>query len=1828
MENNYTEQSKEIGNDLATNQKIDGVVRINGEEVPFEYVDKTLAETSDDELWWTYACDADWISKTTSRTELKGRLGYYQGLLDGCVIISDFDRDIAILVERNVRLLRRRIKQVKRWKKAAKRRLRKKLLKSAARANKERDMRLIEAYIPYPTQQGPKFSVLELNERALFDIGLSKPYIKRLEERLSKRLLSPRQLRRIKRDFVRSEAACRKERVLREEHEDRIAKKAVSLKRKLDREMKRLRSDVVTQGPDIGLSTASVMVTCGAILALIAYAILEWRRVKERAFSGIETLEHVATNTGANIQNSMQNAKEELVRQASAHLRGYFADMASTLKSVAYSLRLPLTLAILYYLWDTYKIPLFRVGMIASLPLLIDKSMLTPISDFFRARLGMVDQVEQQSTSTHSMLSQLLAMGFSAHTAFNSKKDTQAAMLQHIGTLPRVTAGFEQIVDFALNAFEALYKFVGKYIELPHIRFGPRMAKDVEDVVCEAWALDKVMATDAKLKKPRELNNRLMSCYTKIATMLSLYHDNQPVRAELVQVRGVIASHLTALSTAVGRCSGSRKEPVTIIIEGDAGIGKTFQVDLLMGLLMKLSGIRPDLTMKDIDSVYYTKAANTPYFDGYYGQECYYIDDLFAIRPNPNKDNTEYQDIMAFHSSFTTMLNMADCPKKGMFPFTSSLILATTNVKSLKEANAGEILAHQPAFLRRINFHIHLEVKEEFRVPGTGELDTEKYGDECLRLIEEGKTGFEAHPWHIWQYHDTRFSDEQITYPKVGKCFSTLVPRVVEALKKKERVFQAIQAHLGRVLGTGEKDPVTSAIEDNKTHYESLKDKVLDLKAKFAMPVNQSVEDEYSLLPPTPPNSVDSEYAILESLIQEDCQSGPSTPSSCPTGYDTAAALKNMLAVHSEPIEITSTPKTWHDRAFEAWCAEEEERLRNPSPLQTTASKVKDWWLRTGEVRTLVEHYEKIERAKPKTWLEDVIENKYDHFKAFCKGFAYGCGAFVLAKMAWEASKWGYNMLKRLVETVKDGVLALFGTSNVQQSNGPKPTKVTFGAQQQSIETNPLWYKVYSNSYKMTAAGKNEHVFGQIIFVRDFLAMMPHHFLTSVKSLKDKGELSDDTQLRFQCCGTSDKAFRTTVKVFLQSSFWRVPNEDVVFVNFDKKVGMHANITKFFANEGDYKNHAGQRVRLDTHARQTYITHSAAVGKTKLRVQGGTTYDKWYQYGADTDYGDCGAPLCLSDHSNFGVRLLIGIHVAGNPGLSHGFATPVTQEMCAAAASHFNIVTIPEASHKDSQWRSISVEALPEPQSTFVGMEDIGIVSQPVSSPIRTNLSLTPVGEERALDASIELLSGKKPEPIEPVRLRPITTDDGTRDQPMANAIHPFTTDTWIPPEADFKKGLSMGMQRFADASINARSDKLTFEEAVLGIPEIGLKSITRGTSVGYPLCTQYKSKADIFGIGDEFDLTLEEAVVLRREVEILDDLVCQGIRPQFVCRDFLKDETRKKGKGARLIAGTDIRYYILCRMYFGAYVAAIIKTHQENGICLGMNPYKEWGALRRFLTVPDPTGNNVWDGDFAGFDSSQDPAVLWACCDYICNWYHVRGQGQYNAQRRILFMDVVYSRHLCAPEGQSSVIVQWNKSLPSGHFLTSTLNSMISLGLIATGFFALTGETAFWEYCAAIVLGDDNVVTCCDEFIERFNQVTLSEYLAKWFNMTYTAGRKGEALTPHVGIDKVIFLQRRFAVKKLKGAEVDVCPLRPESFLLSMYYTRAKNEKKMRDIFVSSAELALQELAMHPEEHWNAVSSDITKALKDVCGVVPQMNTETSEEYLELVRMRVPHYI
>lgn len=1469
-------------------------------------------------------------------------------------------------------------------------------------------------------------------------------------------------------------------------------------------------------------------------------------------------------------------------------------EFASQLSKLGDALKNTIMAGLLLFLFFKCKHNLIRAALLATIPLVYSGKIKDIILDFFqRENVEPLPETQSGGFDVLDSLPLLMATALLGTLGLSSKAGLKVGMVAALGALPRTITGIETLVDGCVKGTQICLNIVLRWMGRPEVTFRRQLDAKVDAAIKAAHLIDKQMM-DPKFenKNSPQMYHTCMNSYAELTTLLSLHHENVKVKQALGPYRAMMATHCGVLRDTLGRGAGFRQEPLSVIIESAPGVGKTMNMPCLIGTVLTGAGLWTNPDPSKLHQAYFCRPANSDYFDGYFGQECYFIDDLFSRKPNLN-GMTQFDEVMAFYGTTTVMLNMAALEKKGLYPFTSSLLLMTTNLKCLTQIGADAFLLEPRAFERRVDIHVHIEPLPEYQIKEgrfKGQLDFAKYDAEAKKLAAQGLVGRDSHPWYIWECWDTHFgnTDEGAFPPGTGRSFSEVVDEIIDGLKRKSVNHMDNMEHLSRVLQVP--PPVVNESKLAPLPTVSEVDEAIESQAG-----GKILKD-------------------VDSVALKDMPTG-----SFPRYKDflDKSSELGLEFTRSGDIEISGKPKV--DKNYRVIKLSDDEVESDFG--KKMSKRFASYW-------------------RSDTLLETVV-------KSFLTGVATYWAIAIILK----------PLLNGLMGLVK-GAEKVF-TGGESQSNERKEKRIlrvpgSLVTQQQSPDRS-LWRTVYDQTYKMVVDmhdGTSVSSIGQVTFIKQNLAVFPNHFLMQLDKYEADGEIDDKSVLTFYACGDFNRV-TMTIKAFKSFPTLPMPGVDLCFKHFKKCFRMHKDITGRVIPEKDLCVVGGREVRLDTAtvcsssgtllpnaAQVTYNSNTVKLHHTKMRTHTGLSYDRYLSYDANTIPGDCGAPLCLVDYSRFANRCFIGLHVAGQPDTATGFSTPITKEICDKAVQHFKAFELQytELTPEESLWpekiKTEPITVVPFTQSGIVGnTRPVCVTSEHVSIPIRSSKVKTDIGKGKVFSDVIRKMNeGREPPVLAPMRLgKYVDKETGEMVYPMKNALDPYIDKVFVAEDGSFKAGLSAGLKAFADTSRNYDSPVLTTQEAILGVPALSLKSITRSTSVGYPLGTFARDKKYFFGSDTDMRVDTPEAIELISNIERLEEMLKEGKRPFFVCRDFLKDEVRKVGKNARLIAGTDLSYYILCRKYFGAYVGAVTRSHKKSGICLGINPYSQWGDLRTMLEKPDPTGNNVWDGDFAGFDSSQAPQLLWDCLEYINNWYMIKAMTSEerarvtvdNRVRTILFLDLVYSKHITSFDGPANTIIEWCKSLPSGHFLTSTINSMLSLGLVAAGYVALTGETNFWETSAAVVLGDDNVVSTSDAYVGVFNQVTLAKYLLSTFGMVYTAGRKGEDLKPTIGIDNVVFLQRRFAVKN----GLDVCPIRPESFLHSLYYVHTNDPKVSKDTLLAGIELAFEELSMHDEDYWSEVAILLIEEKRKL-GHTPEANVNTSEDYFWRVRSRVPSYI
>lgn len=544
----------------------------------------------------------------------------------------------------------------------------------------------------------------------------------------------------------------------------------------------------------------------------------------------------------------------------------------------------------------------------------------------------------------------------------------------------------------------------------------------------------------------------------------------------------------------------------------------------------------------------------------------------------------------------------------------------------------------------------------------------------------------------------------------------------------------------------------------------------------------------------------------------------------------------------------------------------------------------------------------------------------------------------------------------------------------------------------------------------------------------------------------------------------------------------------------------------------------------------------------------------------------------------------MGYHSAAVIRGSVGYGSIITQEMIEAAEAQFS--TVQDNFLTDIQNQGYPVSHCDDPFPEMGSFKTIGKIDASYNTPKTSKYY--PIKEVYGMFGEYNYF---------PARLSPFRVDGELR-VPMLNAVEPYRGPVYHYHHAFLDQAVHVAMKPFSELSQFDTREILSIETAVLGDPLMKLRAIPRNTSPGFPHALTHKNgKKSFFGDGVDYDLTKPEFIAVKERVETILESAKNNVRLSHVFIDFLKDELRSEEKvtagKTRLISCAPMEYTIAVRMMFGAFTSSFFRRHTDSGMCPGICAYTDWNKLYSHL---QKKGKKVFDGDFKGYDSSEQADLLEKVCDYINVWYD---DGPDNARiRKILFLELTHSRHLGGCGNDQSFIYQWNRSLPSGHPLTTIVNSMYALILLVACYIKITGDLKnFWEHVSAATYGDDNIVNATDAVSVDFNQVTVSRAMDEEFGMIYTSGKKDGKLQPNTTIDKATFLQRGFRVEDGNVYS----PLNLDSFLYTPYW--GKNRLLEDQIVVDCMEKALEELSQHPREEWDEYAPKIHKFLMDKVG-------------------------
>ncbi|APG78516.1 hypothetical protein 1 [Wenzhou picorna-like virus 33] len=1313
-----------------------------------------------------------------------------------------------------------------------------------------------------------------------------------------------------------------------------------------------------------------------------------------------------------------------------------------------------------------------------------------------------------------------------------STKAYMSEVMRRVGSYDRTASGISSVFTSIAMMVQDCINVVLRRFGVDEIQLIGEAEKQVLEWCRQVDDVFKIIDTSTPQIKDLQFAQSLLAVgynFKKVTTASHLLHT---IDRTLEKLNHKLVAHKGIMNDE----NAFRQQPILVMFGGGSGIGKTNLIKSLAGAILQLADMcKPEHVAQNL-----WQKGDTQYWNGYVGQLVYIMDDVFQKKEVAGGAENEGFTIIRAVSNWPFPLNFADVESKGRFYFSSKLMIGTTNVDDIQRA-AGGVLQYPEAVVRRIEHGYWLELADDYKTERKT-LDYAKLKrvhDERLRtLFADGNqpTKMEvlrSFPWEAFEARPHNFASG--APGRVGG-FTSLLDIAVEIAEELKARSERHEAECTMTL-------------DWLTAISRARPEAGFSSALIDPTVGVSSQASHSGEPPQTGDPPSSLRGTMERQI------------------DDLVARRLRASTSTTPEERTAEFAAGLDGVAEMCIGD----IKREQEKRRTAIEYIVYLFKTvaPSVLALLNVAMFLASGAISVWLH------YKFIQGICSLVSYA-----------------FKCVLSLMEMARDFI---FGTTPVEQSvhveHKTMPRKKTQLAPPSAVIQmgNPpadnLADIAYKNSYKiMLGNGEEAKSVGQVLMLRQSFGVMPCHFLTCPEG-----------PLRFISCAGNGHVIHSSVQALKACRVIALPTSDMVFVDLKPiLVRAHRDIVKHFVTDKTWntlKDMRNTSVRLDV-ARMSgdsldrHVMYSSFLRFDPQITTIVTQVDNVWAYDCPTKVGDCGAVLSISEPCYYGGKAILGIHIAGKTnslmsvGSREGYAAALTLEFIEKALDKFKPTPVVDRFHEDLEGRGIELEEVEDIET------QCGVVGGSITyvGSLSAAHSISQAGKSKLMRTGF---SGWGRCPVAPAPLRPVYRD-GILIKPMHQAMANYKKP--VQPSAVRNgaaiMGLAMKMHNLHTKHCTRKI--LTFEESVLGVPEMKIKNTNRSTSPGWPWRLECANgKRDIFGSGVEFDLYTEKAMALRGRVEEVLEAAKRGERLAHVFADFLKDETRPHAKVeqvmTRAISGAPLDYTIAVRMYFGAFLSSMFLHNTVSGMAPGLNYYSDWSTLARELLRK---GEKMFAGDFKAFDASEQPDIHLLILDYINDWYDQYGADPEGRRvRTVLFEDLIHSRHLTGDSYKLDTIVQWNKSLPSGHPLTTAVNSMYSLFTLTACYVHLTKDHEnMWDHVFICTFGDDNVVSADDDTIAVFNQVSVAKAMQELFHLTYTSDKKDAELVPYETIHDITFLKRSFVRSQSDGGWI--APLAMDSILYRTYfYQNPRNY--VRDQATNFKE-ALMELSLHGEEEWD----------------------------------------
>lgn len=277
------------------------------------------------------------------------------------------------------------------------------------------------------------------------------------------------------------------------------------------------------------------------------------------------------------------------------------------------------------------------------------------------------------------------------------------------------------------------------------------------------------------------------------------------------------------------------------------------------------------------------------------------------------------------------------------------------------------------------------------------------------------------------------------------------------------------------------------------------------------------------------------------------------------------------------------------------------------------------------------------------------------------------------------------------------------------------------------------------------------------------------------------------------------------------------------------------------------------------------------------------------------------------------------------------------------------------------------------------------------------------------------------------------------------------------------------------------------------------LRTIDRDSSVGYPLCTQFVKKGDIYDVLSDGTVHWKQPTVKEQLLHDFDQR-SQGNNVDTIFVAHLKDERRtpeknRKPGGTRVFHISPLELVVNTRRALIPFIDAFCSDPIKSchGITLNPDSIQWTEMMSKFMEK----GHHFIQLDFSKFSDTLPHEFVDSFFKLVNRWYQLHGMltDPLKLVLQTISQDIKRSKVLVYSD-----VYQISNGVLQGHPLTSTLNSFVNIIEQVYIYAKITGFTPyqFFNDCTLMVMGDDVAISTNTSLIETYNARSITKAFAE----------------------------------------------------------------------------------------------------------------------------------